>query len=58
MREQGQRLFDVAPVIGIELLLLGKDARVLEVRDADVECGEREPRPIGLGDPLGQFRLQ
>ena len=57
-REQRQDLLHVAPQIRIELLLLRKHPRVLEVAEADVERGERKPRSIRLGNPGRELRLE
>ena len=48
LREQRQRLLEVAPAVRFELLLLRQDARVFEVAEADVERSEREPGAIRL----------
>jgi seryl-tRNA synthetase len=39
--KQWQRFLDVVPEIRIELLLLRQHASVLEMRDTDIECGQR-----------------
>ena len=58
LRQQRQRLLDVGPEVGLEPLLLRQDARVLEVAEADVERGEREPGAVRLLDALRQLGLE
>src|SRR5438046_1791352 len=58
LRQEWKRLPHVAPVIGIQLLLLRQDACVLEMRDADVERREREPGTVRLRDSLRHLRFQ
>ena len=57
-RQQRQHFLHIAPPVGIELLLLRENAGVLEVAEADVEGGERQPRPVGLVDARRQLGLE
>jgi hypothetical protein len=55
--ELRDHLAHVLPLVGIEVRALREDARVLEVADADVVGGERQPRAVRLVDARGSCSL-